>query len=171
MKNLLIALLMTTFCGVQVQAQKIAVVDLNLVLESMPDYRKAQENLDKLAAEWRQQIANEYDKITSMYNKYQSEQVLMSDEMKRTKEEEIVNKEKEVRDMQKNRFGPDGDLFKKRQELVQPIQEKVYAAIQAYAKERAFDVILDKEASVGILFVTDALDRTDDIMKKLNIKK
>ncbi len=152
------------------EAQKIAVVDLTRILETLPDYRKAQDQLDKIASEWRQEIANEYDKIKSMYNKYQAEQVLLSDEMRKAKEDEIVNKEKEVRDMQRDKFGPEGSLFKKRQELVQPIQEKVYAAIQAYAKERAFDVILDKDAAAGLLFVSDALDRTEDVIKKLNIR-
>lgn len=152
------------------EAQKIAVVDLTRILETLPDYRKAQDQLDKIASEWRQEIANEYDKIKSMYNKYQAEQVLLSDEMRKAKEDEIVNKEKEVRDMQRDKFGPEGSLFKKRQELVQPIQEKVYAAIQAYAKERAFDVVLDKDAAAGLLFVSDALDRTEDVIKKLNIR-
>jgi outer membrane protein len=171
MKNLILIILLAVGIAMpSVHAQKIAVINLTDILESMPEYRKAQEELDKIAGEWRQEIANEYDKIKSMYNKYQAEQVLMSDDMRRQKEDEIVQKEKEVRDMQREKFGPEGALFIKRQELVQPIQEKVFAAIDAYAKERALDIILDKEAAAGVLFVNEALDRTDDIKRKLNIR-
>jgi outer membrane protein len=171
MKNILFVFLMVSGMLSQVNAQKIAVVDLNAVLENMPEFVKAQEELERISNEWRQQIANEYDKINSMYNKFQAEQVLMSDEMRRQKENEIVEKEKEVRELNRQKFGPEGQLFSRRQELVQPIQEKVYAAIENYAKERALDIILDKEAAAGILFVTEALDKTDDIMRKLNIRR
>lgn len=171
MKNILLVILFAgAFINQSVEAQKIAVIDLNNILEAMPEYVKAQDQLDKIASEWRQEIANEYDKINSMYNKYQAEQVLMSDEMKRQKEEEIIEKEKEVRELQRQRFGPEGQLFSKRQELVQPIQEKVYAAIDEFAKERAYDIILEKEAAAGVLYVSDELDRTDDVRRKLNIR-
>ena len=167
----MLALLMVGGIASTSIAQKIAVINIAEVLESMPAYVKAQEELDRVANEWRQQIANEYDKINSMYNKFQAEQVLMSEEMKRQKENEIIEKEKEVREMNRQKFGPEGALFSKRQELVQPIQEKVYAAIEAYAKERTLDLILDKDSAAGILFVTEALDKTDDIKRKLNIQK
>ncbi len=171
MKNIVLALVfLGAFFNHSVEAQKIAVIDLNNILEAMPEFRKAQDQLDKIASEWRQEIANEYDKINSMYNKYQAEQVLMSDEMRRQKEEEIIAKEQEVRDLQRERFGPEGQLFSKRQELVQPIQEKVFAAIEEYAKERAYDVILEKDSAAGILFVSDELDKTSDIRRKLNIR-
>lgn len=171
MKNILLIILFAgAFINQSVEAQKIAVIDLNNILEAMPEYVKAQDQLDKIASEWRQEIANEYDKINSMYNKYQAEQVLMSDEMKRQKEEEIIEKEKEVRELQRQRFGPEGQLFSKRQELVQPIQEKVYAAIDEFAKERAYDIILEKEAAAGVLYVSEELDRTDDVRRKLNIR-
>jgi len=104
-------------------AQRIAVVDVNAVLESMPDYNQAQADLDKVASQWRQDIAQEYDKIKGMYNAYQAEQVLMSDDMRTQKEDEIMNAEKRVRDMQKDKFGPEGALFQRRQDLVQPIQD------------------------------------------------
>jgi outer membrane protein len=171
MKNLLIILVALLGTVSLAQAQKIAVIDLDMILQNMKEYTKAQDELDRIASEWRQEIANEQDKIKSMYNKYQAEQVLMSEEMRRAKEDEIINKEKEVRDMQRERFGPEGLLFRKRQELVQPIQEKIFAAIDAYAKERAFDIILEKSSAAGLLYVSDAMDKTEDIMRRLNIKK
>ncbi len=166
---LLFALFLSTFTISH--AQKIAVIDLDMILQNMKEYTTAQDQLDKIATTWRQEIANEQDKIKSMYNKYQAEQVLMSEEMRKTKEDEIMNKEKEVRDMQREKFGPEGSLFKKRQELVQPIQERIFAAVDAYAKERAYDLILEKSSAAGLLFVNETLDKTEDVMRKLNIKK
>ena len=152
-----------------VQAQKIALVDINEVLESLTDYQEAQTEVDRIAAEWRQEIAQEYDKIKSMYNKYQAQQVLLSEEAQKQKEDEIVAKEAEVRELQRRRFGPEGDLFLKRQELVAPIQEKVFGAIDDFATDRGYDIILDKGGSTGLLFANDEYDKTEDIKKRLKI--
>lgn len=148
-------------------AQKICYVDVNKILESSADYRKAQNDLDRIAASWRQDIAQEYDKIKSLYNKYQAEQVLMSDDMRREKEDEIMAKEKSVRELQKSKFGPEGELFRKRQELVKPIQDKVYGAIEDYAYNRGYDFVFDKAGAAGILFSNPKYDKTDDILDKL----
>lgn len=152
-----------------IQAQKIALVDINEVLESLPDYQEAQTEIDRIAAEWRQEIAQEYDKIKSMYNKYQAQQVLLSEEAQKQKEDEIVSKETEVRELQRRRFGPEGDLFLKRQELVAPIQEKVFSAIDDFATDRGYDIILDKGGSTGLLFANDEYDKTEDVKKRLKI--
>ena len=136
-------------------------------MESIQEYQKAQEDLDKVAARWRQDIAKEYDVIKGMYNRYQAEQVLLSDEARKQKEEEIMAKEKEVRDLQKAKFGPEGELFQKRKDLVQPIQDRVYGAIEEYAKDRGFDFIFDKSSSVGMLYSNTEYDKTDDILRKL----
>jgi outer membrane protein len=152
---------MTTF------AQRTAIVDVNALLESVPEYQQAQQEVDRIAAVWQQEIAQEYDKIKSMYNKYQSEQVLLSEEARRTREDEIMNKEKEVRELQKQKFGAEGELFVKRQELIQPVQEKVFSAIQEYAEQRGYDIILDKSGGAGILYSNDEYDKTEDIRKRL----
>lgn len=154
----------------QAQAQKVAVVDINEVLSSMEDYKTAQAELDRIAAEWRQQIAQEFDKIKSMYNKFQAEQVLLSPEDKVKKEDEIIKKEAEVREMQKAKFGPEGALFKKRQEMVAPIQDKVFVAIEAYAAEKGIDMIFDKGGATGLLYTNAEYDKTTDLKKRLNIK-
>lgn len=148
-------------------AQKIAVVDVNAVLSSMVEYEQAQAELDRVAAGWRQDIAKEYDKIKSMYNSYQAEQVLLSDDARKQKEDEIVEAEKAVRDMQKEKFGPEGALFQRRKELVQPIQEKVYTTIEDYAKERGYDFIFDKGSSAGLIFSKPDSEKTDDIIKRV----
>lgn len=164
MKSMGIAFMLTAVFAVSAKAQKIAVVDINLVLQSIPEYQKAQDELDKLAAKWRQDISQEQDVIKGMYNKYQAEQVLLSDETKKQREEEIMNKEKQVRDMQKDKFGPEGALFKKRQELVKPIQERVYAAIETYANDKGYDFIFDKGGAAGLLFANARYDKTTDLI-------
>ncbi|HMP30567.1 MAG TPA: OmpH family outer membrane protein [Saprospiraceae bacterium] len=150
-----------------IHAQRIAVVDIAAVLEGMSDYKTAQAEIDKVAAQWQQEIAQEYDKIKSMYNKYQAEQVLLSEDAKRTREDQIIKKEDEVRELQKRRFGPDGDLFKRRQQMVTPIQDKVFGSLQAYAGEKGFDIVLDKSSAAGILFVGPNFDKTDEVKKRL----
>lgn len=166
-KQFTLAFSLMCLFAISAQAQRIAYVDLNKILNSMESYTQAQSELDRVASNWRQDIAQEYDKIKSMYNKYQAEQVLLSDEARKQKEDEIINKEKEVRDLQKSRFGPEGSLFKKRQELVRPIQDKVYAEIEDYASDRGYDFIFDKAGSAGMIFSNPDYDKTDDIIQRL----
>lgn len=145
------------------QAQRIAYVDVTAVLESMPEYQKAQEQLDKVATTWRQEIAQEQDKVKGMYSKFQAEQVLLSEEMKKNREEEILNKEKEVREMQRLKFGPEGALFKKREELVRPIQDKVYNAIERFAQDKGYEYIFDKGSASGMLYADKKNDKTEEL--------
>ncbi len=167
MKNILLTLALAAVTALSVNAQRIAVVDINAVLESQESYQNAQKDLDKISAEWRQDIAQEYDQIKSLYNKYQAEQVLLSDDVRASREEEIVNKEKEVRELQKRRFGPEGDLFRKREELVSPIQDAVFAAIEDFSADRGYDLIFDKSGATGLLFASEEYDKTADIIKRL----
>jgi outer membrane protein len=151
-------------------AQRFALVDVNKVLDNLDDYKKAQDELDRVAAGWKQEIAIEYDKIKAMYNKYQAEQVLLTDEQRKQKEEEITNKEKDVRKLQKDKFGEEGELFKRRQDLVRPIQDKVFAAIQEFAATNGFEAMFDTSGSAGIIYYTKELDKTEAIIKKLKSK-
>ncbi len=148
-------------------AQKFAVVDINKVLENMPEYETAQTEIDRLADLWRQEIAQEYDQIKGLYNKYQAEQVLLSDDARRQREEEIMDKEKQVRDLQRMRFGPEGELFQKRQELVRPIQDRIYEIVEDYANDRGYDFIFDKGGDLGIIFANPLYDKTEDILDRL----
>jgi outer membrane protein len=170
MKNLLLVFALLAGTLFNTTAQKIAVVDINKILSDMPDYQKAQADLDKVAADWRQEIAQQYDEIKSMYNKYQAEQVLLSDDVKKQREEEIMDREKEVREVQKRKFGPEGELFLMRRELVNPIQEKVFNAIEQYALESSYDLILDKAGSAGVLFASEQFDKTELIKRRLSIR-
>jgi len=166
-KSLLVSILAVFALSTHGLSQRIAYVDLNEVLSSMDDYNQAQEELDAIAEKWRQEINQDYDKIKGLYNKYQAEQVLLSDEAKSKQENEIMDLEKKVRDMQRKRFGPEGDLFRKREELVTPIQEKIFDAVEDYASERGYDFIFDKNSATGMLFGNPRFDKTSDLINRL----
>ena len=153
--------------GATTQAQKIAYVDVNTILESIEEYQQAQEELDRQANVWRQEVAQKYDEIKGMYNRYQAEQVLLSEDERTRREEEIMNQEKQVRDLQRDYFGPEGQLFQQRQALVRPIQDRVYAAIEAYANERGYDFIFDRSSQTGMIFSNPQYDKTQDILGRL----
>ena len=166
-KNTFFALLLMISFASTVNAQRIAYVDVNAILESIAEYQEAQTELEELAARWRTEIASEYDEIKGEYNRYQAEQVLLSDDARQAKEEEIMEMEKKVRELQKERFGPNGLLFEKRKELVQPIQDRVYGAIEDYAGDRGYDFIFDRSGSAGIIFSNPEYDKTNDIVDKI----
>lgn len=168
LKTLLAGLMLMGLFSFSAQAQRFVIVDVNAVLESQEAYQNAQADLDRTASQWRQEINQMYDEIRSLYNRYQAEQVLLSDEERKRREDEIMNKEKQVRDLQKARFGPEGELFQRRQQLVRPIQDKVYAAIEAYANEQGYDFIFDKSGSAGIIFSRPDFDKTEEVMKRMN---
>jgi outer membrane protein len=170
MKRILLAAAAALVLTFSANAQKIAIVDINQVLNSLADYKKAQDDLEKIAQKWRGEIAQQQDVIKGLYNRYQAEQVLLNDTQRKQREEEIMNKEKEVREAQRVKFGAEGELFKRRQELVKPIQDKVYAAIERFATEKGYDLILDKSSSAGLIFANPTYDKTSlvvDLVKKM----
>ena len=168
LSTLLIVALCTFGFTNEANAQRIAYIDLNKILENLDEYQNAQQELDRIAAKWRQELAQEYDVIRGMYNRYQAEQVLLSEEARKQKEDEIMIRDKAVQDLQKKYFGPEGDLFKRRQALVRPIQDRVYAVIEAYANDRGYDFIFDKSSNVGMIFSNPQYDKTEDILQRLN---
>lgn len=155
--------------SVTMEAQRFCYVDVEKILESVEDYKTAQSKLDQFASKWNQEVAQKYREIEQLYNKYQADKVLLSDNAQKQREDEIIQKEQEARDFQKAKFGPEGELFKKRQELVKPIQDKVYAAIEAYAQKRGFDFIFDRSSDASMLYANPELDKTQDLID--NIKK
>lgn len=166
LKKIAVLLGLSLLFTVAASAQRIAVINVTEIMESIKEYQEAQEELDRLASKWRQDIAQEYDKIKGMYNRYQAEQVLLSDEARREREEEIMAMEKQVRDLQKSYFGPEGQLFQRRQELVRPIQDEVYAKIEEFAKDRGYDLVLDKSSASGIIFNNPDYDKTQEILQR-----
>jgi outer membrane protein len=165
-----IALLML-FAGLTTGAfaQKFAVVDTKYILDNIPEFTEAQKQIDDLAIQWQKEIEAKYAEIDRLYKQYQSEQVLLTEDMRRKREDEIIQKEKEVKEFQKSKFGPDGELAKKSEELIKPIQDKVYNAIKEYAELGNYAVIFDKSLNSNILYTNDRYDKSDEILKKLNI--
>lgn len=151
-------------------AQKYAFVDTDYILNNIPNYKASQEQLDKLSEEWQQEIEAQYAEIEQLYNDYQSERVLLSEEMRRNREDEIINKEKEVKELQTSYFGQDGLLFQKREELIQPIQDEVYDAIKDLATEEGYAVIFDTASGPVMIYFNPRYDLSDEVLQKLGYK-
>jgi outer membrane protein len=170
MKKIFLAVFVFLFTAFVVQAQRYAVIDSKYILEKLPEYKESQERLNQYSEEWQKEIEQKQAAVDKMLKDFDAEQVMLSDELKKKREDELYNREKEVRDLQKKRFGFEGDLFKKRQELIKPIQDKVYTAIQKLAVEKSFDFILDKSEGITVIFADPKLDRSDDVLKYLGVK-
>ena len=170
MKKILFILLGVMLVAQLANAQRYAIVDTRYILDKMPEYKDAQKKLDQFSAAWQKEIDDKQAILDKMYKDYDAEQVMLSDELKKKREDELFVKEKDLRDLQRKRFGYEGDLFKKRQELVKPIQDKVFNAIQKIAVNRAYDFILDKSEGITVIFADPKLDRSEDILKELGVK-
>lgn len=157
--------------GNVVWAQKTAYVDTDYILSNIPEYKMAQETLDKLAADWQKEIDAKYAEIDKLYKAYQADALLLTEDMRKKRENEIINKEKEVRELQKQRFGVDGELFKKRQELVKPVQDKVYNAIKSVAERKGIAFVFDKAGAVTLLYSNSKYDLSEEVIKELGVKK
>jgi len=149
------------------QAQKFAFVDSESVLNQIPAYQEALTEIDKLASQWQADISKEYDSIDRLYKDFQAESVLLSESMRIKREEEIVEREKQVKQLQKQKFGVDGELFEKREELIAPIQQKIFDAIEAMAKQKAYDFIFDSSSNSNILFASEEFNKSDEILKAI----
>jgi outer membrane protein len=136
----------------------------------MPEYKAAQKQLDDFATVWQKEIDGKQKDLDKMYREFEAEQVMLSEDLKKKREDQLFIKEKEVRDLQRQRFGFEGDLFKKRQELVKPVQDKVYNAVQKLAVQRGYDFILDKSEGITVIFADPKLEKSDDVLRELGVK-
>ena len=148
-------------------AQRFGYVDSNYILENIPEYQNKQKELNEISVQWQSEIEKMYSEIDRMYKDFQAEQILLTDDMKRKREEQIIEKEKEAKEKQKQRFGFQGDLFQKRQEFTKPIQDKVYAAIKEIADARGYAVIFDKAGTLTMLYTSEKYDLSEDILDEL----
>jgi outer membrane protein len=151
-------------------AQKYAIIDTKYILDKVPEYKQAQKQLDDVAEGWQKDIDGKQAELDKMYKDYDAEQVMLSDDLKKKREDQLFNKEKELRDLQRKRFGFEGDLFKKRQELIKPVQDKVYNAVQRIAAQRGYDFVLDKSEGITIIFADPKLDKSEDVLRELGIR-
>ena len=169
MKVILIAFLFA-LVSVAVNAQRYAIIDSKYILDKVPEYKEAQKKLDNFSELWQKELDQRQTAMDKMYKDYDAEQVMLTEVLKKKREDELYNKERELRDLQKRRFGFEGDLFKKRQELIKPIQDRVYNAVQKLAVEKLYDFILDKSEGITVIFADPKLDKSDDVLKNMGVK-
>ncbi len=151
-------------------AQRYAIIDTKYILDKMPDYKSAQKNLDDIAVGWQKEIEKMETELSRMYKDFDAEQVMLSEELRKKREDQLFVKEKAVRDLQRQRFGFEGDLFQKRQQLMKPVQDKVYNAVQKLAVQRGYDFILDKSEGITVIFADPKLEKSEDVLRELGVR-
>jgi len=164
MKKILL-LLAISFLTLTTQAQKFAYVDTDYILNKIPDFRQAQDKLDALSSDWQKEIESKYADVEQMYRAYQQEQVLLTDDMKAKREDAIIKKENDAKNLQQKYFGPTGNLYLKRQELIKPIQDKIYDAIQQLAANSKYAIIFDSSSDLIMLYKNNNLDKSDKVLE------
>ncbi|ROT04619.1 OmpH family outer membrane protein [Lepagella muris] len=171
MKKIILTLFVALMAAGMATAQKFALVDMDYILRNVPAYEMANEQLNQVSQRWEKEV-NELSKAAeTMYKNYQSDMVFLTDDQKKKREEEIVAKEKEVTDLRYKYFGPEGELYKKRQSLMKPIQEDVYNAVKAVAEEKGYQTIFDRASSQSIVFASPRIDVSNEVLAKLGYSK
>jgi outer membrane protein len=171
MKKLILSLCLLagiTFTG---NAQKFAMVDMEYIMKNIPAFETANDQLTQISKKWQSEVEAQAQEVQKLYKNYQTELVFLSEDMKAKREEEIVTKEKASQDLKKKYFGTDGELFKKRQSLMKPIQDEVYTAIQEISKSKDLEMVFDKSSSMNIIFTSPKLDISDLVLQKLGYSK
>jgi len=171
MKKILLPLLLLLGSVFTAAAQRYCIIDSKYILEKIPDYKDAQAQLDAFSKNWQNEVDSKMKDVDRMYKSYQAERAMLNDDMRKKREDEIMAKEKAAKDLQKQYFGYEGELFKKRQELVKPVQDKVYNAVQKLATSKSYDFVLDKAGGVTLFYADPKLDRSDDVLKSLGVLK
>ena len=167
MKKLILTSVILFFAASFTMAQRYAFVDTEYILGNIPEYADAQQQLDDLSAKWQREIEKKYQEIDQLYKEFQADAALMPEEMKQQREEEIIQQEKAVKDLQRQRFGQNGDLYKKRQELIKPIQEKIYNAIEEIATDKSYAFVFDKSENPKMLFADPRYDISDQVLETM----
>lgn len=169
MKRKILFAFVMILLSLPVFSQKYAYIDSEYILGNIPEYKEAQAELDRIAAIWQKEIEGKFRTIDSMYKSFQVKVITLPENQKKNYEDQIISVEQEAKNLQKKRFGKDGDLFKKREELVKPIQDKVFTAIEEYAKEKGYAFVFDVSGSMTIVYADDKFDINDAILEKLGI--
>ncbi|KAF5059774.1 Outer membrane protein [anaerobic digester metagenome] len=167
MKRTLLIAVIAVFTTAFASAQKFAYVDSEFILENIPEYADAKTEIDELSMQWQKDIEAKFAEIDQLYKNFKAEAVLLPDDIKSKREEEIITKERAAKDLQRQRFGNNGDLFKRRQELIKPIQEKIYAAIESIAASDNYAVIFDKAGSVSMMYTNPRYDISEEVLDKM----
>lgn len=171
MKKIILTLIVAIAGVVAAQAQKFALVDMEYVLSNLPAYEMANEQLNQMSQRWQKEVEALSSEAETMYKNYQAKMVFLTDEQKKAQEEAIVAKEKEAMELRNKYFGPEGELYKKRQTLMQPIQEDVYEAVKGVATKRGYQCIFDRASSSDIIFATNKIDISEEVLEALGYAK
>ena len=167
----MILMLMMAVAAITAHAQKYALVDMEYILKNVPAYERANEQLNQTSKAWQAEVEALNTTAQTLYKNYQNESVFLSEAQKKEREKAIVDKEKEAADLKKKYFGPEGELFKKRQSLVEPIQDEIYNAIKGIANAKGFQLILDRASDSGIIFASPSIDISNEVLAKLGYAK
>lgn len=167
MKKLTFTLLMMAICTIGAYAQKFALIDLEYILKNVPAYEMANEQLNQISQRWQKEVEAKATEAQTMYQNYQSDMVFLTDEQKTKRQEAIVAKEKEASDLRSKYFGPEGELYKKRQTLMQPIQDEVYNAVKKVSEERGYQCVFDRASSANIIFASPRIDVSNEVLAKM----
>jgi outer membrane protein len=170
MKKIFLTFSFVLLMGACAFAQRFAYIDSDYILKHIPDYVSSQKELNALSAQWQKEVDNRFLEIDRMYKAYQADQVLMTADMKKRREQEIVEKEKAAKDFQRQKFGPDGELTQRSNTLVKPIQDRIAKAVQALAENDNLDMIFDKNSEVIMLYANPRYDRSADVITRLGLK-
>ena len=167
MKKLLLVAVIAMMSGALAQAQKYAYVNTEYILQNIPEFVQAQEEIDNLSIEWQKEIEDKFAEIDALYKQFQNDAPLLTQDIKNRRENEIITKEKAAKDLQKKRFGVDGDLFKRRQEMIRPIQDKIYTAIEKRAKQKQYVFVFDRSDNSNIMYADPRNDISNEILKDM----
>lgn len=170
MKKILITLTITLISVASAWAQRFAFVDSDYILKHVPEYASSQKQLAALSDQWQREVDGRFQEIDRLYKAYQADQVLMTADMKKRREAEIVDKEKSAKDFQRSKFGPEGELAQRSSTLVKPIQERVSKAIQAVAENENLDMVFDKNSEVMMLYANPRYNKSDAVITRLGLK-
>ena len=171
MKRILIICGAVLLMAMNAKAQKFALVDMEYIMKNIPAYEMANEQLNQLSQRWQKEVEAKGKEVQTMYNNFKSDMVFLTDEQKQKREQEIVDKEKEANELKYKYFGPEGELYKKRQSLLKPIQDAVYHAVKKVSEERGYQVIFDRASSQSIIFASPKIDVSNEVLTKLGYSK
>lgn len=167
MKRLSLFILSALMCVAYMSAQKFALIDMEYILKNVPSYEMANEQLNQLSQRWQKEVETLSSEAETLYKNYQAERVFLTDEQKKKKEEEVVAKEKEASELKYKYFGPEGELYKKRETLMQPIRDDIYVAVKKVAEEKGYQAIFDRATSSNIIFASPRIDVSNEVLAKL----
>lgn len=167
MKRLFLTLFCTVAVMMSASAQKFALIDMEYILKNIPAYERANEQLNQVSRKWQAEVEALNTEAGTMYKNYQNEIVFLSQEQKKAKQEAIMQKEKEAADLKKKYFGPEGELFKKRESLMSPIQDEIYNAVKDIADMRGYSMVIDRASDNGMIYASPKIDISNEVLQKL----